>query len=102
MSFESLSAPQIILCMVITVIVTIVITSIIMFSIIGITKLVANATIDRDRHPDGPKNLITFLGVITIIVIATQLMHSTITPALKNQIQNISQKIQNISQGETP
>jgi hypothetical protein len=79
-------------------ILTLAITLIITFSIIGITKLVANATIDRDRHPDGPKNLITFLGIITIIVIAIQLAHITsesTLPELKNQIQNISQ-------GETP
>lgn len=94
MSFESLSAFQIILCMILTLAITLIIT----FSIIGITKLVANATIDRDRHPDGPKNLITFLGIITIIVIAIQLAHITsesALPELKNQIQNISQ-------GETP
>ncbi len=94
MSFESLSAFQIILCMILTLAITLIIT----FSIIGITKLVANATIDRDRHPDGPKNLITFLGIITIIVIAIQLAHITsesTLPELKNQIQNISQ-------GETP
>lgn len=90
MSFESLSAFQIILCMILTLAITLIIT----FSIIGITKLVANATIDRDRHPDGPKNLITFLGIITIIVIAIQLAHITsesTLPELKNQIQNISQ-----------
>ena len=94
MSFESLSAFQIILCMILTLAITLIIT----FSIIGITKLVANATIDRDRHPDGPKNLITFLGLITLIVIALQLAHITSEsplPELKNQIQNISQ-------GETP
>ena len=60
----------------------------------GLTKLVANATIDKDRHPDGIKNLVTFLGIIVIMVLAIQLMHAITEyelPTLKNQIQNISQ-----------
>ncbi len=90
MSFESLSAFQIILCMVITLAITLIIT----FSVMGLAKLVANATIDKDRHPDGIKNLVTFLGIIVIMVLAIQLMHAITEyelPTLKNQIQNISQ-----------
>lgn len=90
MSFESLSAFQIILCMILTTAITLIIT----FSVIGFIKLIANATIDKDRHPDGIKNLVTFLGIIIIMVLAIQLAHITsesTLPELKNQIQNISQ-----------
>lgn len=90
MSFESLSAFQIMLCMILTTAITLIIT----FSVIGFIKLIANATIDKDRHPDGIKNLVTFLGIIVIMVLAIQLMHAITEhelPTLKNQIQNISQ-----------
>lgn len=76
------------------IILTTAITPIITFSVIGFIKLIANATIDRVRHPDGIKNLVTFLGIIVIMVLAIQLMHAITEyelPTLKNQIQNISQ-----------